>query len=232
MTRMLVEEATCPDGVGRMRLTLEDELWAIDIDGHELMSTEAHGSEDALADLACDRLSRTDRARVLVGGLGLGYTLAAALRRVGPRSRVTVAELVPAVVSWNREHLGPAAGHPLRDPRTRVHLGDVGGLVAGSRDCWDAILLDVDNGPTAMTTEENGWLYDRQGLKAAFLALRAGGVLGIWSAENVKGFSSRMRKVGFTVERFAMTDHGVPARDGDGIHVIWIGVKGERARAS
>lgn len=223
MTRQLVEEATCPDGLGRMRLTLEDELWAIDIDGNELMSNESFGSEVALAELACARLSRTDRARVLVGGLGMGYTLAAALRCVGPDSRVTVAELVPAVVRWNRLHVGAAAGHPLRDPRADVHLGDVGGLIAGSRASWDAILLDVDNGPTAMTTEENGWLYDRQGLRAAHAALRPGGILAIWSAGNVKGFSSRLRKVGFTVERFTMTDDGEDARDGEDTHVIWLG---------
>ena len=142
-----VDREPVPDDDGMLYLVVRGNEYAIHVDGRELMTTRLHGSEDALSDLACDRLAALDDARILIGGLGMGFTLAAALRRVGEAGRVTVAELLPAVVRWNREYVGRAAGHPLRDPRVEVYVGDVGDLVERPPARWSAILLDVDNGP-------------------------------------------------------------------------------------
>ena len=196
--------------------------YVIHVDGCELMSNRLHGSEDALADLACDRLPALDDARVLVGGLGMGFTLAAVLRRVGPRGSTTVAELIPAVVRWNQEFVGAAAGHPLRDPRAVVHSGDVAELVDTPPLPWSAILLDVDNGPDALTRPYNGWLYTRAGLAAAKRALIPGGVLGVWSAAPDRSFTKRLRAAGFEVEVLSHFEPDRPTFDDRGTHVLWM----------
>ena len=157
----------------------------------ELMNTRAIGTERALAELACAPLASHDRARVLIGGLGMGFTLAAALEMLGPNAEVVVAELVPEVVEWNRKHVGDAADHPLRDPRTAVHVGDVAEQVRDPGSGFDAIMLDVDNGPEAILRRENNWLYGAAGLAAMRAALRPGGTLAIWSA----GRTARSRSV-------------------------------------
>lgn len=187
--------------------------------GGELMNSRLHGSEDALATLPCELLSECTSPRVLVGGLGMGFTLAAALAALGPDAEVTVAELIPEVVDWNRGPLGAAAGYPLNDPRTRVHVGDVVALIQQSPGAFDAILLDVDNGPEGLTRKENNALYNNTGLLAAQAALKPDGVLAFWSAGQDHAFTERLRRIGFTVE--AITVRAI--RPGKGArHVIWI----------
>jgi spermidine synthase len=211
-----------PDGSGVMDLLKRDTELAIHVNGRQLMSSRVHGSEDALADLACAIVGARPRARVLVGGLGMGFTLAAALRGVGPQGRVVVAELSPAVLRWNQGVLGPVAGSPLDDPRASVYQGDVADLIDEPDAPWDAILLDVDNGPDALSHPDNAWLYDWPGLGAAHAALSRGGVLGVWSAFDDRAFTRLMGRVGFRVET-----HTVRARGAKGgrRHVIWIGRK-------
>jgi len=186
------------------------------------MSTRAHSSEDALAELACSRIVGRSQARLLIGGLGMGFTLAAALRRLGADAEVVVAELVPAVVAWNRGPLGEHAGHPLRDARTTVRECDVARLLKNGRQAYDAILLDVDNGPVGFTSEKNNWLYTLEGLTASFTALRPGGVLAVWSAGPDRLFHERLRKAGFQAQQVRVRAHG---KKGD-IHAIWLAERG------
>lgn len=198
-----------------------DEL-VIRVDGRELMGNRMHSSEDALADLVCPRLADRPQARVLVGGLGMGYTLAAALRGVGPEGSVTVAELVPAVVRWNRGVIGPVAGNPLSDPRAVVHAGDVAEAIRKPPMPWDAILLDVDNGPSGLTRESNNWLYTPAGLGAAHQALQPGGILAVWSAYSDPAFTRRMERAGYDVEVVPIRSRGAK---GGHRHVIWLGTR-------
>ena len=218
----LIDYEDVPDDDGTLFLVSRGSEYVIHVNGRELMSNRLHGSEDALADFACDRLAELDDARILVGGLGMGFTLAAALRRVGPNARVTVAELLPAVVRWNREYCGRASRHPLSDPRTEVYVGDVGDLVETPPARWSAILLDVDNGPGALTRPNNGWLYTRHGLQSARDALVPGGILGIWSARPDSALNSRLRKVGFEVEVLPFHEPGRPTHDDRGIDTLWM----------
>ena len=194
--------ATAPiPGGGTLRLFRDGAHYVIKLDdGTDLMSTRQHGSEEILAELACARIAGRAQARVLVGGLGLGYTLAAALKASAADAQVTVAELVPGVIEWNRQWLGDFAGHPLADSRTRLHEGDVIGCIAGAAAAWDAVLLDVDNGPEGLSRDGNGWLYAAKGLAATHAALRPGGVLAVWSAHPEPRFTQRLERAGFGVE--------------------------------
>ena len=218
----LIDKAPVPGGTGTMELVRRGHELVIRVDDRELMCNLVHGSEDALADLACDRISDVSDARILIGGLGMGFTLAAALSRVGPDAQVVVAELVPAIVTWNRGAVGEAAGFPLNDPRASVHNGDVADVIRASHGAWDALLLDVDNGPTGLTRSSNSWLYSAHGLAAAFAALKQGGVLGVWSAAPDKGFTRRVDRAGFDVAPIEVRSRG--ARGGK-VHVIWIGIR-------
>jgi len=191
--------------------------------GGELMSSRMHGSEDALAELGCRHLGATPQPRVLIGGLGMGFTLAAALRTLGSDAVVTVAELIPAVVRWNREHLGLLAGRPLDDPRCHIHPGDVAVPLKQGRQAFDAILLDVDNGPEGLTQRNNNWLYSPEGLQAAFSALRPDGVLAVWSAGPEPAFSERLRRTGFLLEEHRVRAHG---RGKGARHTIWVASRG------
>jgi spermidine synthase len=166
--------------------------------GKSLMSSRMHGSEQALAALALRRMEVPD-ACVLVGGLGMGFTLRATLDLLPQDATVVVAELVPAVVEWNRGALGTLAGHPLRDPRVRVEMGDVADTLQSSSESFDAVLLDVDNGPDAFTAATNARLYNDAGLAAARAALKPGGVLAVWSAWEDRRFEQRLRYAGFVV---------------------------------
>jgi len=162
---------------------------------------------------------------VLIGGLGMGYTLAATLRRLGPRASVLVAELVPAVVDWNRGPLAHLAGRPLGDPRVRVEEGDVADALRASPGALDAVLLDVDNGPSALTRRTNAWLYAADGLAAVQAALRPHGVLAVWSAGPDDRYRERLERAG--LEARAQV---VPARPGGGgRHVIFLARKSSRA---
>lgn len=219
----LLDAGPVPDTQGVMELYQGGDELAIRVDGRELMSSRMHGSEDALSDLACDLIGSRPEARILIGGLGMGFTLAAALRRVGPEAQVVVAELVPSVVKWNRGPVGHVAGNPLQDKRASVYEGDVGAAIREAPGAWDAILLDVDNGPRGLTRESNDWLYGWHGLEAAREALRPGGVLGVWSAAPDEGFTRRVRRAGFKVEAVPVRSRG---KKGGRRHVVWIGVRG------
>lgn len=168
--------------------------------GKPLMSSRMHGSEEALATLACEPIAGRRTPAVLVGGLGMGFTLRATLALVPEDASVVVAELVPGVVAWNEGPLAPLAGHPLRDPRVRVETGDVATLLSRSPGRFDAVLLDIDNGPDAFTTTANAWLYGNQGVTTLRAALTPGGVATVWSAWEDRKFEQRLRWAGFTVD--------------------------------
>lgn len=186
--------------------------------GLELMSTRKHGSEDALGSLPCQRLKHKANAKVLIGGLGMGFTLAAVLAEVGSKAEVTVAELIPEVVDWNRGPLGEFSGKPLDDPRTKIHLGDVAKLLRQSHKRFDVIALDVDNGPEGLTKKANDWLYSMPGIAAAQDALSSDGILAYWSADPDQAFHDRLRCCGFMVEEITVFAHGKKGAR----HTIWL----------
>ena len=215
----LLESAPIPGGDGEIGLYQQgDDLVIKVVGGQDLMSTRAHGSEDALAKIACAEIAGRERPRVLIGGMGMGFTLASALHHLGPDAEVVVAELVPAVIDWNRGVLGEHSGHPLRDARVTVHAVDVAIILRAEPRSFDAILLDVDNGPEGLTQEGNNWLYSRAGLSTCYQALRPKGVLAVWSAGPDHAFGKRLRQTGFEVEEVAVKAHG---RKG-ARHLIWI----------
>jgi spermidine synthase len=195
----LLGEARTPDGK-LLALTRRAGEYVIHADGKSLMSSRMHGSEEALAHFGCRQLAACEAPRVLIGGLGMGFTLRATLDLLPPAASVVVAELVPAVAEWNRGPLGPLAGHPLADRRVRVELCDVAALLRRSAGAFDAVLLDVDNGPSAFTQPGNAGLYDDSGLAAVRAALAPGGTLAVWSAREDRRFEQRLRWGGFTVE--------------------------------
>jgi spermidine synthase len=185
------------------------------------MNSRMHGSEDALAELACKQVADRPRPRILIGGLGMGFTLGAALEHLGKNAEIVVAELIPAVVQWNRTHLAELAGRPLEDARVTVRESDVGRVIQEQAGCYDAILLDVDNGPDALTHEGNDRLYTHGGLAAAKAALTPGGILAVWSAEPDKSFSKRLRGSGFRMEEVSVRARGTKGRR----HTIWLARK-------
>lgn len=213
-----LDSAPMPGG-GELVLYHRDGEYMIRCNGWELMSSRAHGSEEALAEQACGRLAKASPS-VLVGGLGMGYTLASALKALPSGARVTVAELLPAVVAWNRGPLGHLAGWPLRDLRVVAVVADVGEMLRAAVREYDAVLLDVDNGPLALSLHDNEALYGATGLAAAREALRPDGVLAVWSAGPDPAFADRLTRAGFIVE-----SHEVPARGtvGDPRHTIYLG---------
>jgi spermidine synthase len=218
----LLDSALIPDNGGELRLYQRGAELSIRADMQELMNSRVHASEEALAELTCARIGVRKKARVLVGGLGMGFTLAATLRCLRADAEVVVAELVPAVVSWNRRHLGHLAGFPLEDPRSVVREGDVADLLRHERGAYDAILLDVDNGPEGFTRAQNDRLYDRGGLRHAFAALREEGVLSVWSASADRAFTERLLQAGFEVEEVATKARG---KRGGSRHHIWLAAR-------
>jgi len=215
----LLESVQVPGNGEELRLYKRGEEFAIRVGKGELMNSRMHGSEEALAELACQRVADRPRPRVLIGGLGMGYTLAKALHVLGAEAQLVVAELVPAVVSWNRGLLGGLAGNPLKDSRVTVREVDVATIMLAEQRAYDAILLDIDNGPDGLTRKGNDWLYGLKGLKVAYSALRTGGVLTVWSAAPDQEFSKRLQKAGFTVDEVRVRSRG--ARGG-ARHTIWI----------
>jgi spermidine synthase len=206
--------AKVPDG--ELILSQRGEEFAIRLRGAELMNSRSHQSEELLASLACAHLAAVPRAHVLVGGLGMGFTLRAALGTLGGDAKVSVAELVPEVVEWNRGPLGHLANHPLADPRVELIVGDVSDAIEVAR--YHAILLDVDNGPEAFTTRGNAHLYGVRGLARIRRHLVSDGVLAVWSVAEDRSFTGRLRAAGFKVLL-----HNVPPRPNSGArHVIWI----------
>jgi len=196
---------TTPDGA-RLSLHHRNGEYFIHLDGEELMSTRRTGSESALATLAWQALDDRKHPQVLIGGLGFGYTLRAALEVLPPRARVVVAEIYPSVVEWNREHLEPLHRQTLEDERVVIRNANVWDLL-GDRQSFDAILLDVDNGPSAWCLSSNGRLYDREGLQRIRASLTPGGVLAIWSAYEDAAFLKRLGKSGFSARVERVRDH-------------------------
>ena len=184
------------DGGSELSLWQRDDLFVIKVDDLELMSSRVHGSEEAMARYGCKHVAKAAKPRVLVGGLGLGYTAAATLKRVPKGGEVVVVERVPAVVEWNRKMLGHLAGHPLDDPRLDVRVDDVADVLRRERGYYDAILLDVDNGPNSLSLASNKSLYTWRGVRMTLEALREDGVLVIWSAGPDHGFRAQLRRMG------------------------------------
>lgn len=202
----LLDRTTTPDGAP-LTLHEHDGTISIRVRGVELMSTRQHHSEEKLAELACAGLAARRRATVLIGGLGLGFTLRAALRHLAADAKVIVAELVPAVIAWNRNPAYGLAADVIDDPRVEVVGGDVAGLLAAGRGRFDGVMLDVDNGPSGLTTAANDELYGGSGLAVARSALRPGGRLAVWSATVDAPFAAALREAGFAVEVVRVRAH-------------------------
>jgi spermidine synthase len=193
--------ARTPDG-GEMALYQHDRDFLIKVNGQELMDSRQHESERELARLGCAHLSGRAAPRVLIGGLGMGYTLRQTLDMLGPDAKVIVSELLPAVVDWNREYLKELNGQPLEDKRTDLRTGDIFQLISQSSGDFDAILLDIDNGPSAVTDSGNQRLYSPAGIQACRRALRKQGSLAIWSSVPGKAFEKLLMSCGFRVRRY------------------------------
>lgn len=213
-----IARARTPDG-SELTLVRRGDEWVVRAGATTLMSSRQHDSEESLASIAL--ADRADARSVLVGGLGLGFTLRAVLNRVTSQARVTLSELVPELVEWNRSHLAPLHGAALDDARCRVVVGDVLALLQASPGAFDVILLDVDNGPVALTQGSNSRLYATSGVRACHAALREGGVLAVWSAGASEEYEARLRATGLRVEV-----RRVAARSGAGArHVIFLGTR-------
>ena len=217
-----LDTATVPDGGGELKLMQRGHEFSIMSVAIELMNSRLSGSEKALATLACERLSDRPKAHLLIGGFGMGFTLRAALESLPPTARVTVGELVPAVIAWARGPMAHLSDGCLEDPRLTLVEGDVSDLIRSGRESYDAILLDVDNGPESLSRPANDGLYSGEGLDAARRALRPGGVLAVWSAIRDDQFTRRLRRAGYDVEEL-----GVRATGGKrgARHVIWLATK-------
>lgn len=220
LPHVLLGTALVPGHDGELRLYRHDGDFYLRVNGTELMSSRAHGSEEMMVELALERLSDRRAPKVLVGGLGMGYTLARVLQLFNAHTKVVVAELVPEVLAWNREILGDLTGHPLNDPRVVVHEGDVYALIQASRSEFDVILLDVDNGPEGLTRDSNSKLYNSKGLAAARVALKPGGVLAVWSATVHDSFAQRMKDCGFWTDEIQVRTR----RNRGARRTIWVAV--------
>lgn len=217
-----LDTATTPGG-GELRLMQRGAEFSIMAErGNELMNSRVHGSEELLATMAVAKVRDRAIPKVLIGGLGMGFTLRAALAALPRGAQITVAEIVPKVIDWARGPLADVVGGALDDKRVQIHTGDVGELIAQSDASWDAILLDVDNGPHGLTRAGNDSLYDAAGLARAKKALSRGGVLGIWSAGAELGLTPRLRRAGFRTEENQVRSRG--GRKG-ARHVIWIAAR-------
>ena len=220
--RELIDTARIPGG-DELRLYRRGDDFIIAIGGNELMNSRMSGSEEALAVMSCDRLREPETARLLIGGYGMGFTLRAALAALGPDAKIIVAELVPEIIDWARGPMAGLAAGCLDDPRAELVIGDVAATIAAGRGRYDAILLDVDNGPDGLVRDANDGLYSAAGLASAKAALRPGGILAIWSAAPDARFARRLRTAGFAVEEVAVRARasGKGAR-----HVIWFARSG------
>jgi spermidine synthase len=218
----LLDRSLVPGTREKIALYQRGDLFVIRVEGYELMNSRVHASEEALADLACERIADRRRPRVLIGGLGMGFTTAAALKKLPRQAVVFVAELVPAVVTWNRGPLAHLAGHPLDDARVILCEGDVGPIVRAGAAAYDAILMDVDNGPEALTSRRNNHLYSDDGIAAAKKALRPDGILAVWSSGPDSRYTRRLRQAGFHVEQVPVR----AGRRGGARCTIWLARKG------
>ena len=205
----LLDTADIPNNGGVLRLTQRGDDFSIHLKGvrGELMNSRVHSTELALAELGCAHIEGVDNSKVLVGGLGMGFTLAAALKATTKSSQVVVAELVPDVVEWNKGPLGECAGRPLDDDRAVVYVGDVAELFTTKKTTYDAVLLDVDNGPEGSTHADNNNLYSLKSLNAIRQTLNPGGVLAVWSAWHDPKFTQQLKKARFDVETKTVRAH-------------------------
>lgn len=213
--------AAVPGG-GTLRLMRRGEEFSIRVDGAELMNSRLSGSEEALAKLALARISGRATPRILIGGLGMGFTLRTAQATAGPEARLIVAEIVPELVDWARGPMAGVFGNSLADPRLELRTADVGAVIRETPAAWDAILLDVDNGPEALSRPANDALYGEGGLRAAYRALAPGGVLAVWSALPDTRFTRELRRCGFHAE----TSQVRANRGRRGArHTIWVAIR-------
>ena len=222
--RKKIATAQTPDG-GQVVLYQHDRDFSIEINGQDLMNSRQHASELELARLGCAHLDGAKTPTILIGGLGMGYTLRQALDLLSPRARVVVGELLGVVVDWNRVFLGDLNSQPLEDERVDLKTGDIVVLISRSPDRFDAILLDIDNGPNAMTDPWNRRLYSHEGIQACRRALREQGCLAVWSAEPSKKFEQRLMNCGFHVRRFR-----VPAYKGSKAQSRFVWVASENKK--
>lgn len=232
---ILLDQAKTPDGRSTMTLHQRGKEFSIRVDNHELMNSRMHGSEEALANLTCAAITgpnqlnpaqdqdtkKQSTPHILIGGLGMGFTLAACTKIAPKGAQLTVAELMPTVATWNRGPLAELADNPLADKRVRVAEGDIRLLLHRAEHKYDAIILDVDNGPEGLTQAANGYLYSRDGLKSIARALRPGGALGVWSVHDSSVFTNRLKNNGYKA-----TVHRVSARSDRGPkHTIWVATR-------
>ena len=216
-----IDTACVPGTDGELRLMRRGAEFSIMLGTNELMNSRLSGSEAALATLAAKKIEAVAKPHLLIGGLGMGFTLRAALALLGS-ARIIVAELVPAVVGWAKSPMTEIFGDSLRDPRVSILETDVADVIRSHPRTFDAILLDVDNGPEGLTRKANDALYDAAGLKAAHAALRPRGVLAVWSSGPHPAFTKRLRGAGFDVNEMAVRATG---KRGGARHVIWIAMK-------
>ncbi|ANK89407.1 MULTISPECIES: spermidine synthase [unclassified Rhizobium] len=219
-----LDSATIPGEGGELRLKQRGSEFSIMLGANELMNSRLSGSEEALATLSWERINAHPKPRILIGGLGMGFTLRAALAVLPEDAGVTVAELVPAVVAWARGPMAEVFKGCLDDPRVGIHQGDVGEAIRAGKAAYDAILLDVDNGPDGLTRKSNDRLYDFNGLRAARDALRPGGVLAVWSSGPDSDFTRRLKDSGFSVDVVNTRAN----RKRGARHVIWLAVRSVR----
>ncbi len=217
-----IDQAKVPGGGDIITLRRRGTEFSIRTPGIELMNSRVHGSEEALAELTFTHITPRSGLRILMGGLGMGFTLAAALQQSTPDTHITVCELIPAVVRWNRYYLGHLAGMPLEDSRVSVQEEDVAALIGKRKRFWDAIMLDVDNGPDGLTQKSNDRLYSRFGLDMAFSALRPRGILGVWSCGPDPGFTQRLNQCGFKTQIIPLKAR--KSQKGSR-HIIWLARK-------
>lgn len=222
MPWLLLAKATAPGG-DTLRLMRRGDEFSIRLQGgNELMNSRLGGSEEALATLALDRLADRPAPRVLIGGLGMGFTLRAAQSVAPPQARFIVSEIVPDLVEWAGQHMMSIFGDCLSDPRVEVQIGDVGDMINNAAKTYDAILLDVDNGPGGLTRSDNEGLYQEEGLVSAHRALVPGGVLAVWSASPDPAFSKRLSRCGFEVSTLSVRA-GHTKRGSR--HTIWVAAR-------
>ena len=221
-----IDAATVPGADVELRLMRRGAEFSMMLGSNELMNSRLSGSEEALATLACRQIETVKAPHLLIGGLGMGFTLRAALAVLGPEARIMVAELVPAVIAWARGPLADIFGDSLRDPRADIRSADVVDVIRSHAAAFDAILLDVDNGPEGLIRKANDALYDFGGLKAIRRALRPSGVLAVWSSGPNPAFSRRLRDAGFDVNEVAVR---ATAKRRGARHVIWFATKSDGA---
>ena len=220
--RIVLDTAAIPGSKDTLRLIQRGAEFSIMLGGNELMNSRLSGSEEALATLACAKIMPRTAPRILIGGLGMGFTLRATLAELPDNAEVVVAELVPAVVAWAKGPMAEHHGDSLSDPRTKIIITDVAKLIREGDASYDIILLDVDNGPDGLTKNANDHLYSNDGLRRAWAALRADGILAIWSAGPDKAFAARFNAAGFDIEEIEVRAH--KGKSG-ARHIIWLGMK-------